>query len=79
MTIHTNGDLARIFLPIAITKDVSIQILDIKGSSIANLTNITYLNEQIIETSLPDLPAGVYLFNVKVGKDHFAQKVVIND
>ncbi len=76
MTIHTNGDIARIFLPTAITNDINIHLLDIKGNFIANLTNITFLSEHILETSLPTLPAGVYVFNVKAGMKNYSQKVV---
>ncbi len=78
MTIHTHGDIARIFLPSALTNDIQINVLDSKGSSVAKLNNITFLSEHILETSLPVLPAGIYIFDVRVGKDHYSQKVVIN-
>jgi photosystem II stability/assembly factor-like uncharacterized protein len=77
MTIHTHGDMARIFLPSALTNDIQINLMDIKGNTIANLTNITFLNEHILETSLPTMPAGVYIFNVRAGTEHYSQKVVI--
>nr|HMU05782.1 T9SS type A sorting domain-containing protein [Saprospiraceae bacterium] len=76
MTIHTSGDVARIFLPTAINNDVNIHLLDMKGNFIANLSRITFLSEHILETALPTLPAGVYIFNVRSGTKNYSQKVV---
>jgi hypothetical protein len=76
MVVHTDGNIARIYIPNGVTDDIFIQLIDISGNTIANLTNFTQLNEHFLETTLPHLPSGVYIFNVIGGLKQYSQKVL---